>query len=417
MKSSIRATAILAGLALTSLGLVACASGDATPSSSNADNGECLNPLAATLPADPDGAIASLPTGVQGNYSNYPSIVSASPYADFVSPKTDGFVIGYSNSFSGNAWRAAALQTLEENVAAYKELGIVSDLIVTDSNGDNTVQIQQMRSLIQQGVDLILAIPGSPDALNGAIDEAYAAGIPVITVASPVTTDKAINVDVNGYLVGAIQAFGLVNLLEGSGNIMTVQGIPGTSGSAQIEAGGNAIFERCPNIDIVADFAGEWSESVAKTGMLQALSTNPQQLDGVWQQGSMFMGIIQALEQQGRPQIPVTDGNPNQNALAYWRDNLANGFDSAGTANSPNGDMDVAFRVGIRTLLGQGAKIASIVINPPTITSENLSEWLEPSYTIESTGIGVPPAGTWMPDATLDGFFNDPAELPATPWQ
>lgn len=417
MRRSKRASALLVGGALViSSGLAACSSGGGTaePGATAPDAAACMEEMPVKLPADV-GAIMSLPEELQANYSHYPDLVVESPYIDFKSSESGPYSIAYSNSFSGNAWRAAALETLENNVEAYKELGIVSDLTVTDSNGDNTVQIQQMRALIQQKVSVIIAIPGSADALNGVIEEAYEAGIPVITLVAPVTTPYAINLDTSGFLAGANMATGLAKLLGGKGNIMTVQGIPGTSTSAAIEQGGNAVFERCPDIDIVANVIGEWSPSVAKTAMIQALATHPQQLDGVWQQGSMFMGITQALEQQGRATIPVTIGNPDQNSLAYWHDNQASGYDTTSTANSPTGAMDAAFRTAIRTLDGQGPKIAGIVVKPPVISASNLSDWYEPSYTITSTGIGVPPEGTWLPDSELDGFFANPAPLPPTP--
>ena len=80
---------------------------------------------------------------------------------------------------------------------------------------------------------------------------------------------------------------------------MTVEGIPGTPGSAEIGQGGYAVFNKCHGIKVVDDIYGQWSESIAKTQMLQALATHPQKLNGVWQQGSMFMGVTQAIQQAG----------------------------------------------------------------------------------------------------------------------
>ena len=129
------------------------------------------------------------------------------------------------------------------------------------------------------------------------------------------------NVDTNQFTYGARQAQGLTMLLNGEGKVMTVQGIAGTPGSLQIQSGGDAILKKCPEIEVVANFAGSWNNATAKTEMLKALATNPTELDGIWQQGSMEKGIIEALQQVGRPMIPVTMGNPDQAGLAYWRDN------------------------------------------------------------------------------------------------
>jgi ribose transport system substrate-binding protein len=331
-----------------------------------AQDNQCLANHPGALPVDSAALLQKeLPPEAQAGFEGYGSPVVASPLAAFKPAHEKPFTIGYNNSFSGNAWRAAALAQLQSNVDTYKALGLVKDLIVTDSNGEITTQIQQMRSMIQRGVDLIISIPGSPTAMNSVIDEAFAAGIPVITLAAPVTTPNAINVDTNGYLIGKTMARGLAQLLDGKGNILTIQGIPGTSGSELIRAGGQAVFENCPDIKIVADLVGQWSNSTAQTAVLQALSTNPSKIDGIWQQGSMFMGSISAIEQAGRPIVPVTIGNPDQNALAYWHDNLAKGFQSVGSSNAPGAGMDVVFRTGMRVLLGQGLKVSNVVWPAP----------------------------------------------------
>jgi ribose transport system substrate-binding protein len=372
----------------------------------------CTEAQPGALPADAAELLGALPADVQAGFEGYGSPVVASPYADFKAPSEKPWTIGYNNSFSGNAWRAAALAELEANVEKYKALGLVDELIVTDSNGDTPTQIQQMRSLIQRGVDVIISIPGSPTAMNGVIDEAFEAGIPVITLAAPVTTASAINVDTNGYLIGKTMALGLAQLLEGKGNILTVEGIPGTSGSALIQAGGAAVFENCPDITIVNNLVGQWSESVAQTAVLQQLSTNPTEIDGVWQQGSMFMGVITAFEQAGREIVPVTVGNPNQNSLAYWHENAPKGYKTVGSANAPGAGMNLVFRTAMRVMMGQGLKVSNVVVRPPLITAADLDKWWKPEFTVDSTGVGEPPAGTWMPDAILDGYFANPAPLP-----
>ena len=373
----------------------------------------CTTAQPGALPADSAEMLQkSLSPEALAGLEGYGSPLFASPFVSFKPPHEKPWTIGYNNSFSGNAWRAAALAELQKNVETYKKLGIVKDLIVTDSNGDTPTQIQQMRSMIQKGVDVIISIPGSPTAMNAVIDEAFQAGIPVVTVAAPVTTANAINVDTNGYLIGKTMALGLAQILNGKGSILTVEGIPGTSGSELIKAGGQAVFKNCPNIKIVADLVGQWSESAAQTAVLQQLSTNPMAIDGVWQQGSMFMGVVTALQQAGRPIVPVTVGNPNQNSLAYWHDNAAKGFKTVGTSNAPGADMELAFRTAMRVMMGQGLKVSGVVARPPLITADTLDQWWKPGFTVDSTGVGEPPPNTWMPDSVLDGYFTNPAPLP-----
>jgi ribose transport system substrate-binding protein len=390
--------------------------------------GDCGKLPFADPKEDPNGILPTLalPENLNAAYNNYgPPLFDT--YKDFAA-KPPPWKVGYSDSFSGNAWRAAALASLQQNFAAAKEQGLVEgDLVVTDSNGKNDVQIQQMRQMIQQDVDIIFSIPASPTAMNGVIEEAYKAGIPVLTLSAPVTSEYAINVDTNQLVYGARQAQGLVMLLEGKGNIFAVEGIAGTPGSQGIEEGGKLILDSCPDIKIIADYSGDWNNATAKTATLQALATNPGDIDGVWEQGSMEKGIIEAFEQAGRDVPPVTMGNPDQAGLAYWRDHQADGFHTAATAQPSAAGADAMFRIGMRILEGKGAKITSIVGNPPlTVDSDSLAaakatfpdadvqlldDWVKPEWTFDSPGVANPasgPTGVWLNDEMLDSFFTTP---------
>jgi ribose transport system substrate-binding protein len=369
----------------------------------------------------------NLPAALREGYNNYLALLAKSPYQNFKPKHKPPWTIAYSNSFSGNAWRAAALASLQQNFAAAKKQGLVKGkLIVTDSNGKNDVQIQQMRSLIQQGVDIIFSIPASPTAMNGVIKQAFDAGIPVLTLSAPVDTEFAINVDTNQFTYGARQAQGLALLTGGKGTIMTVQGIPGTPGSLQIQSGGDAVLKsKACGFKIIANFGGSWNNATAKTEMLKALATHPQKLDAIWEQGSMEKGIIEALQQVGRPVPLVTMGNPDQAGLAYWRDHVKDGYQGVATAQPSAAGADAMFRIGMRVLEGRGLKVNAIVGNPPlTVDKKNvakakamfkgvdvqtLDQWVKPGWTFNSAGVANPtsgPTGSWLNDAALDFFFK-----------
>lgn len=431
---------IALAVALVASALAGCGGSDGAASAKDGGSGtasegligDCGSLRGAKPTDDPDNLYDSVikPLGhkVAGAYEGYAGPLMQTPYRDFKPAAGPPWTVGYSDSFSGNAWRAAALAAAEANFAAAKRQGLVSgSLIVTDSNLKTEVQIQQMRSMIQRHVDLILSIPGSPTALDGVIKEAYEAGIPVLTLNAPVTSPYAINVEVNEWLYGARMAQGLAYMLGGKGDIMTVQGIAGTPGSTQIEAGGKAVFASCPEIKIVDNYVGSWNNAEAKTATLQALATHPGGLDGIWQQGSMEKGIIEALEQQGRSVPAVTMGNPDQAGIAYWQEHAADGYRGVASTSPSAAGADAMFRIGMRVLEGKGPKLNAFVGNPPLILDasevaaaskalpgvevQSFAEWENPKWTFDSAGVANPasgPDGKWLNDAVLDQLFRTP---------
>lgn len=58
-----------------------------------------------------------------------------SAYRDFVAKHPPPWTIGYASSYAGNTWRANAMDhLLNEVVPKWKKLGLVKDVIITQSN-------------------------------------------------------------------------------------------------------------------------------------------------------------------------------------------------------------------------------------------------------------------------------------------
>ena len=65
------------------------------------------------------------------------------------SPRKPPWTIGYASTYAGNTWRKGAMERLMEVVyPKWKALGMVDEIVITQSNLDDSLQIQQMLSLI-----------------------------------------------------------------------------------------------------------------------------------------------------------------------------------------------------------------------------------------------------------------------------
>jgi ribose transport system substrate-binding protein len=417
-----RAVAV-AALLVSALGLTACSAGGqstagptasdkATPGGSGAAGQKC-----GSVPIkDPagDADLSSLPEARSAAFNGYPDPVNAAAYTDFEA-KTGPFTIGYSDSFSANPWRAQVLRRLKADVAAYKAEGLTKNLQATNSNLDNNLQIQQITSMINDKVDAIIAIPGSPDAFNGVIKQAFDAGIPFITVSSHVTSPYAINVDGNNYLNGAQVAGAIATLIDGKGDMLLIDGIHGSPAAAAMSAGFKAALELCPDITAVGDLDGQWSDATAKTVTLQYLATHTGPVGGVVNAGAMANGILQAFEQSGRELVPMGDINPTQGGLVSLAEKLPD--DSAASSVPPEEIADVAFLTAIATLRGQGPKFDTIVGTLGLATGKAaMDAWIDPSWTVDTTDqVPSPPDAPFLPQSELGSFFTAPAALPALP--
>ena len=77
-----------------------------------------------------------------------------SVYRNWKSDRPLPWTIGYASSYAGNLWRKGVMERLYgDYLPKMKEAGILNDIVVTQSNLKDAVQIQQMRQLTDQGVD------------------------------------------------------------------------------------------------------------------------------------------------------------------------------------------------------------------------------------------------------------------------
>jgi ribose transport system substrate-binding protein len=334
--------------------------------------------------------------------------VGPSAYRDFKPKKGPPWTIGYASSYAGNTWRANALEHLEKNIVPkWKKLGLVKDLIVTQSNLKDATQIQQMRQLVDRGVDALIICCSNPTALNETVKYAYDKGVPVFSMTGYVTSPYVVNSSTNFVVTGKAEGDWMVNELNKKGNVLVVEGIPGTSTSDSLDRGIKTGLASSPDIKIVGDVAGMWTDQVAQAEVQKWLANHPGELDGVVVQSAAELGVLRALEQSGREMPPVAIGG-EEGALCYWRKHPK--FVSAAVQGWPPGDeMELMWNVMMRTMQGQGPKMQSILVSPTILTYDDVAEALPENCNENSDkwfNVGLEKWG----GKDLDSFFLRPAD-------
>ncbi|MHB8293143.1 MAG: substrate-binding domain-containing protein [Acidimicrobiales bacterium] len=380
MKQHVRAAALVAML---SMGLAACA--PAHPSGASASGAGTSTTAAPSSSTSSASGPVTLPSSLSSAYTGWPLPVKASAYAGFKAVKPP-YVVGFSNSNMGNTWRAQSLADLQRAFGSFKAKGLVSKLVVFNANNSVSTQITQINDLIAEHVQLLLVNAASSTGLDPVIRKAYAAGIVVVPFNNVVNSTAGENRDVNQAIYGANLATGLAKLLHGHGNVVMIEGIPGAAGSVIRENAALAAFRKYPGIHVLANVSGQWTETGAKTAMLNVLATHPQAVAGVWQQGGMFNGVVSALSQDGRPMVPVT--MTGMCSAVQWVHSHP-GYKTIGSMDPPGGSV-LALRVGLRILSGQHPVADAIVSLPPTFQSQaavstyyphcsNPNAWVDPA--------------------------------------
>jgi len=282
------------------------------------------------------------------------------------------FVVGFSNGFSGNSWRAMMLASLEQELENYPDV----ILTVVDGQGDIAKQVNDIQNLIAKNVDAIMVIPNSAEAIEPVLREARSRGIIVCVFNLPVNDPEAYDIFLGTDAVAKGRANGewLVKQLNGEGKIIAFGGIAGNSYTAAGMEGLNAAIAGT-NIELLAYRDADWAEDVAKMIMTDLLSAYPQ-IDGIWADGGqMATGALKAMQDAGRPLIPVTGDDYNGLLKLYSEFRGSEPNLDFNALSEPTWQVREAFRLVYKALSGETVQKDNFLM-PEPINSSNYSQFV-----------------------------------------
>lgn len=134
------------------------------------------------------------------------------------------------------------------------------DLDVRIAGDRSNLQIQQIDSLVREGVDLLIISPVEADALTPSVLRATKAGIPVVLVDRKVnTTDYTAFIGGDNHQLGHDAAMFLASQLHGKGNVVEFKGLMSTSPARDRHEGFTATIDSLPHMHVAASTGGEWN--------------------------------------------------------------------------------------------------------------------------------------------------------------
>lgn len=154
-------------------------------------------------------------------------------------------------------WQNAELK-MEANFHDNVELRFASAL------DDSQRQIQQIDSLVREGIDLLIVAPNQLQSVSPAIDHAYDQGIPVIVFERKTDSQKyTAFVSADNYEMGRQMGEYIATQIGGHGKVMEIVGLKGSSPAADRHKGFRDAIDAYPDIQVVATLQGDWTEQTA----------------------------------------------------------------------------------------------------------------------------------------------------------
>jgi len=195
--------------------------------------------------------------------------------------------------------------TLKEGAEAKaKDLGY--KLLVLDSQNDPAKELANVEDLLSKKISLMLINPTDSDAVVSAIRAANRAEVPVVTLDRGATGGNVLSHVASDNVQGGMMAGELiVKTLGGSGKVVELQGVAGTSAARDRGEGFNNAIDAASGIVVVASQVADFDRTKGLNVMENILQAQSD-IDAVFAHNDeMALGAIKAIESSNRNIIVV----------------------------------------------------------------------------------------------------------------
>jgi ABC-type sugar transport system substrate-binding protein len=195
---------------------------------------------------------------------------------------TSQYTIGFSQCVGSDLWRRTMLEEMKMELSLHPGVKFV----YTDANGDSKKQVEQVKAMVDGGIDLLIISPNEAQPLTSIVEQTYNKGIPVIVIDRKTASGLyTAYVGADNYQIGKLAGEYAGTVLKGQGNILEVMGLPGSSPAIERDRGFNDGIKKFSNVHITAQVYGDWLRSSAEKQLMQVQRSLNNINIGPWRAG------------------------------------------------------------------------------------------------------------------------------------
>lgn len=225
----------------------------------------------------------------------------------------------FANASVSNPWRQTGFITMNQQLEALQDKGVISEMEVRDAQDDDNTQLADIDYFISEGnCDAFVISPNSTAAMTPGVERACETGKPVVVFDRGVETDCATTFihPIGGYAWGIDTAEFLADKLEEGDKVIALRILPGVDVLETRWAAAEKIFEE-NGIEAEDFFTGADPTEIKKI-ITDAL--NQGEVNGVWMDaGDGAVAAIEAFEDAG-VDYPVMTGEDEMSYLRKWEE-------------------------------------------------------------------------------------------------
>ena len=291
--------------------------------------------------------------------------------------------IGFSSPGADHGWLAAIAADARKAAASHPDV----ELYLTDGLNSSAKQMADVENLLQRGIDVLVMLPYSGEALTPAAAKVRKAGVPLINLDRKIASeDFYCYIGGNNYGIGVAAARYIGKRLNGKGNVIEITGIAGISVTRERSKGfRDTLAKEFPGIKILAGQPADFLAEKALTVTQNLLQAHPK-VDAIYSHDDdMNVGVLQAVKAAKRDkELFITGAGGSRWAMEQIKSGTSPIqatflYNPSMAGSAVNLARLVALRRGMSDLWEKEVP-REIKLRATTVVKENVDKYLELGY-------------------------------------
>lgn len=244
-------------------------------------------------------------------------------------------------------------------------------LDVQDASDDSATQANQLANAITQGHSLVIVNPTDSDAVSTSVESLNNADIPVIAVDRDATSGELASFIASDNVAGGTQAAeALAAAIGEEGEVIVLQGVPGSSASRDRGQGFTEGIEQFSGITVVAQQTANFDRAEGLNVATNLLQANPDVVGIFCENDEMALGAIEALGDRAGSEVMVVGFDGTEEGITA----VADGTLEATIAQQPAELGKQAVAEAAKVLADEDVE-EEVSVEVVTITEDNAGEF------------------------------------------
>jgi signal transduction histidine kinase/AraC-like DNA-binding protein/CheY-like chemotaxis protein len=170
------------------------------------------------------------------------------------------YTIGFSQCVGDDLWRKTMLDEMKMELSLHPDVKFV----YADAKGNSNRQVEQVRQIVQKGVDLLIISPNEAQPLNIVVKETLKKGIPVVVIDRKTSSnDFTAYIGADNYQIGKMAGNYFLSKNKGPIKALEITGLPSSSPALERAKGFADAIQSAKRIQMIGKLNGNWNQSSA----------------------------------------------------------------------------------------------------------------------------------------------------------